>query len=84
MVCRPVVGEINPAAGRQNNGRHSMLLGGFVEGLLQPTHPIFIFAIVLLIFGPKKIPDLGHALGKGIREFKDAIRGGDVRPDVEK
>jgi hypothetical protein len=52
MVCRPVVGEINPAAGRQNNGRHSMPFGGFMEGLLQPTHLIFIFAIVLLIFGP--------------------------------
>lgn len=56
-----------------------------MEGLLQPTHLIFVLGIVLLIFGPKKLPDLGHGLGKGIRDFKDAVRGGvDVKPDVEK
>ena len=47
-----------------------------MEGLLQPTHLIFVLGIVPLIFGPKKLPDLGHGLGKGIREFKDAVRGG--------
>ncbi len=46
-----------------------------MEGLLQPTHMFFILAIVLVIFGPKKLPDLGRGLGKGIREFKDALRG---------
>jgi len=56
-----------------------------MEGLLQRTHLIFVFGIVLLIFGPKKLPDLGHGLGKGIREFKDAVRGAvDGKPDVEK
>jgi sec-independent protein translocase protein TatA len=47
-----------------------------MEGLLQPTHLFFILLIVLIIFGPGKLPDLGRGLGKGIREFKDAIRGG--------
>ena len=56
-----------------------------MEGLLQPTHLILILGIVLLIFGPKKLPDLGQGLGKGIREFKDALRGAvDVKPDSEK
>jgi len=51
--------------------------GGFVlEGLLQPTHLIFILLIVLILFGPGKLPELGKGLGKGIREFKDALRGG--------
>lgn len=45
------------------------------EGLLQPTHLILIFAIALLIFGPRKLPELGQGLGKGIRGFKDALRG---------
>ena len=45
------------------------------EGLLQPTHIFFILLIVLLIFGPGKLPELGKGLGKGIREFKDAIKG---------
>jgi sec-independent protein translocase protein TatA len=47
-----------------------------MEGLLQTTHLIFILLIVLILFGPGKLPELGKGLGKGIREFKDAIRGG--------
>jgi sec-independent protein translocase protein TatA len=47
-----------------------------MEGLLQPTHLFFILLIVLVIFGPGKLPELGSGLGKGIREFKDAFRGG--------
>jgi TatA/E family protein of Tat protein translocase len=47
-----------------------------MEGLFQPTHLLFILLIVLIIFGPGKLPDLGRGLGKGIREFKDALRGG--------
>ena len=47
-----------------------------MEGLFQPTHLLIILAIVLIIFGPGKLPDLGKGLGKGIREFKDAIKGG--------
>jgi sec-independent protein translocase protein TatA len=47
-----------------------------MEGLLQPTHLLLILLIVLILFGPGKLPDLGRGLGKGIREFKDAIRGG--------
>ena len=45
------------------------------EGLLQPTHLLLVLAIALLIFGPKKLPELGSGLGKGIRGFKDAVRG---------
>ena len=47
-----------------------------MEGLLQPVHLFFILLIVLILFGPGKLPELGKGLGKGIREFKDAIRGG--------
>ena len=45
------------------------------EGLFQPTHLLLVLAIALLIFGPKKLPELGSGLGKGIRGFKDAVRG---------
>jgi len=47
-----------------------------MEGIFQPTHLLFILLIVLIIFGPGKLPELGKGLGKGIREFKDALRGG--------
>lgn len=42
------------------------------EGVLQPWHLIIILGIVLIIFGPGKLPELGGALGRGIREFKDS------------
>jgi len=57
------------------------------RGLLQPTHLFFILLIVLLLFGPGKLPELGRSLGKGLREFKDALRGGtdtDSHHDEEK
>ena len=37
---------------------------------LQPMHLILIVAIVVIVFGPSKLPELGSSLGKGIREFK--------------
>jgi sec-independent protein translocase protein TatA len=54
-----------------------------MEGLFSPLHLVFILAIVLIIFGPGKLPDLGRGLGKGIREFKEALRGG-VKPEAPK
>ncbi len=45
------------------------------RGLLQPTHLFFILLIVLILFGPGKLPELGKSLGKGIREFKNALSG---------
>ncbi len=55
-----------------------------MEGLLSPTHLIFILLIVLILFGPGKLPELGKGLGKGIREFKDALRGGMEGPSDKK
>ena len=46
-----------------------------IEGLFQPTHLIFLLAIALLIFGPRKLPELGQGLGQGIRGFREALRG---------
>ena len=44
------------------------------EGLFQPMHLLVIFGIALLVFGPKKLPDLGKGLGEGIRGFKSAMK----------
>ena len=49
------------------------------EGLFQPVHLLMIFGIALLVFGPKKLPELGKGIGEGIRGFKAAMR-----PDEEK
>lgn len=43
------------------------------EGLFQPMHLVVILVIVLLIFGPGKLPELGKALGGGLRDFKKAV-----------
>jgi sec-independent protein translocase protein TatA len=46
-------------------------------GALQPGHLIVILVIVLLIFGPGKLADLGKAAGEGLRELKKATGGSD-------
>jgi sec-independent protein translocase protein TatA len=43
------------------------------DGLFQPMHLLVIFGIALLVFGPKKLPELGKGIGEGIRGFKAAI-----------
>jgi sec-independent protein translocase protein TatA len=42
-----------------------------------PVEAIIILVIVLVIFGPKRLPDLGRSLGRGMREFKDSVTGKD-------
>lgn len=46
-----------------------------LEGLFQPLHLLIIAGIALLVFGPKKLPELGRGLGDGIRGFKSAMSG---------
>ena len=46
-------------------------------GALQPGHLIVVLVIVLLIFGPGKLPELGKAMGDGLRELKKATGGED-------
>jgi sec-independent protein translocase protein TatA len=43
------------------------------EGLLQPLHLAVFFGVALLVFGPKKLPELGKGTGEGIRGFKSAM-----------
>jgi len=43
------------------------------EGLFQPTHLLVILALCVFIFGPKKLPELGKAIGDGIRGFKEGM-----------
>jgi sec-independent protein translocase protein TatA len=44
------------------------------EGLFQPTHLLVILVLCLIIFGPKKLPELGKGLGEGIRGFRDGLK----------
>jgi sec-independent protein translocase protein TatA len=53
------------------------------EGLFQPMHLLVIFGIALLVFGPKKLPELGKGIGEGIRGFKSAMAMKDQMKDQE-
>jgi sec-independent protein translocase protein TatA len=44
------------------------------EGLFQPMHLLVIFFIALLVFGPKKLPELGKGIGEGIRALKEGMK----------
>ena len=53
------------------------------EGLMQPVHLVIILGIVLIIFGPGKLPELGGSLGKAIRGFKQAMNEPEKKPEEE-
>ncbi len=59
------------AAGRNSMGE-----------LFTPTHLIVIAIVVLVLFGGKKLPELGKGLGEGLRGFKDGMKG--VTDDINK
>lgn len=54
------------------------------EGLFQPMHLLVIFGIALLVFGPKKLPELGKGIGESIRGFKSAMAMKDHEDSSEK
>ena len=45
-----------------------------LEGIFQPMHLLFIFGVALLVFGPKKLPELGKGIGEGIRGLRSAMK----------
>jgi len=51
-----------------------------LEGLFQPMHLLVIFFIALLVFGPRKLPELGKGLGEGIRALKDGMKDHPTTP----
>jgi len=53
------------------------------EGLFQPMHLLVIFFIALLVFGPKKLPELGKGLGEGIRALKDGMKEAESKPEAK-
>ena len=52
-----------------------------IGDILQPTHLLFVLVVALLVLGPKRLPEAGRALGRGLRDFKMAIGGEDDHSD---
>jgi sec-independent protein translocase protein TatA len=44
---------------------------------------LLLLLVLLLVFGPKRLPEMGRSLGRGMREFKDSVTGKDNDEDVE-
>jgi sec-independent protein translocase protein TatA len=53
-----------------------------MEGLFQPMHLLLVAMIALVVFGPKRLPELGRGLGSAIRGFKESIH--DISDEVSK
>jgi sec-independent protein translocase protein TatA len=47
------------------------------SGLVTPVHLIFLLLLALLLFGAKRLPEIGRSLGTGMREFKDSVTSHD-------
>jgi sec-independent protein translocase protein TatA len=45
------------------------------SGLFSPTHLVVLLLVALLLFGAKRLPEIGRSLGVGMREFKDSVTG---------
>lgn len=52
------------------------------EGLFQPTHLLLILLIALIVFGPRRLPELGRSLGTAIRDFKQSLTAGGSPPET--
>ena len=48
-----------------------------------PLEIVLVIVVLLVIFGPKRLPSLGKSLGTGMREFKDSITGDDKHDDAD-
>ena len=54
-----------------------------VGDILQPTHLLFVLVVALIVLGPKRLPEVGRSLGKGLRDFKSALSGEEQAPHAE-
>ena len=53
-------------------------------GWFGPWEILILVLVLLLVFGPKRIPEIGRGLGKGMREFKDSVTGKDDKEQKER
>jgi sec-independent protein translocase protein TatA len=56
--------------------------GVVIGDILQPTHLLFVLVVALLVLGPKRLPEVGRSLGRGLRDFRHAMSGEDSHDEV--
>ena len=55
-----------------------------MTGLTSPTHIVLLLLIALLLFGARRLPEIGKSLGSGMREFKDSVTGTEKPQELAK
>jgi sec-independent protein translocase protein TatA len=56
-----------------------------IGDILQPTHLLFVLVVALLVLGPKRLPEVGRSLGRGLRDFRGALSGDDhEEPEISR
>ncbi len=50
---------------------------------VSPTEIIILVVVLLLVFGSRRLPEIGRSVGKGMREFKNSVSGKDEKPELE-
>jgi TatA/E family protein of Tat protein translocase len=53
-----------------------------IGDILQPTHLLFILVVALLVLGPNRLPEVGRALGRGLRDFRHALNTDELRDQM--
>ncbi len=52
-------------------------------GNFGPLEIVIVLIVALIVFGPKRLPELGHGMGRGIREFKESVTGENKDDDLK-
>src|SRR5947209_8510957 len=73
----------DPAGGRRAKERVQSRTEGQFMPNIGPMELIVVLAIALMVLGPKKLPEVGRSLGKGIREFKGSLTGDKDSADAD-
>lgn len=60
----------------------SLYLGPMI-GNVGPLEIVVVLVVALIVFGPKRLPELGHGLGRGMREFKESVSGEKAEDDAK-
>lgn len=75
-TIRSQLSPVQPSPRRKD---HRLSCGTVIGDILQPTHLLFVLAIALIVLGPKRLPEVGRALGRGLRDFKHALNTDEPR-----
>lgn len=76
---KPGTGSAPPWGNSLGDHPHRLTFGSVIGDIFQPTHLLFVLVVALLFLGPKRLPEVGRALGRGIRDFRNALSTDELR-----